>query len=370
MISNFHYLKKSNRIVSVDVLRGFTIFLMILVNSPGSWKYVYEPLKHSDWHGCTLADIVFPGFIFIIGLSISLSYPQGKKLSFKKIFKRTILIFCIGVLINWFPFFETNINELRLFGILQRIALSYFLAVCVISFTTGPKQILLLTFILLIAHWSILYFFGDSNPFSLTGNISKTIDVFLVSKKHVYSGYGIAFDPEGVLGTLSSASQVLIGYLTGINLYNKDSLEVSSLLKFIIFSLFLIFLGYQLNPIYPINKPLWTGSYVLYSSGIYMMLLMIVTWIVDYKKKKSWSFIFIVFGYNPLISFILSILILKTFIKIINISGQPFSYWIYQNIFQKNFSEHFGSFIYSIFFTFLIWGLSYILYKRKIIFKI
>ena len=360
------------RLLSVDIFRGMTICLMIIVNTPGSWSYVYDPLRHSAWHGCTFADLVFPSFIFVVGLSMSLSFSKKKdtKELLKNLFRRSILIFVIGILLNWFPFFNTNIENLRILGVLQRIALSYFLAGFIVIFFSRTRWIAISSVTLLLIHWIILYFYGGSEPYSLTENISSKIDLFLLTEQHIYHGYNVPFEPEGILGTLSTASQVLFGFMAGRYIYYQNSIQNTKLLRLGCFSILMIVFGLMWDILYPINKPLWTGSFVIYTTGIFLAFLLFLIWIVDIKKKKSWSFLFVVFGKNALISYLLSITFLKIFLFLIKINGDSLYVWLFQQVFSPFFSNNFASLLYAISFTFFIWLFSFILFLNKKIIKI
>jgi len=264
------------RIVSIDVLRGITIFLMIVVNTPGSWSHVFAPFLHAKWHGCTLTDLVFPSFLFVVGLSMSQSFRNltvtNTNHLIRKITLRAGLIFFIGLLLNWFPFYLTPLSELRIFGVLQRIALSFFGAGILIVLLKKRNWLIALSVLLLLLHWSILYFFGDAQPYSLENNIGRYIDIWLVGEKHVYGGFGIPFDPEGLLGTLTGISQVLIGYLIGAYLFEHKQQLNKRMLHILFLAIGLFVLAKIWNLCLPINKPLWTGSYVVYTIAIVSIL--------------------------------------------------------------------------------------------------
>lgn len=363
-----------NRILSIDVLRGLTICLMIVVNTPGSWNYVYAPLKHSAWNGCTPTDLVFPSFLFVVGLSMSISMRKlnrdNKLMILCKLVKRAGLIFLVGLLLNWFPFFQTGLSELRIFGVLQRISLAFLIGgLCIVLFQYN-KPLILSTGFLLVSHWMLLYFFDGDSPYALESNIGRTIDIFLVGKNHIYQGFGIPFDPEGLLGTLSSSAQVILGYLIGKHTLKNGIPGGKELNKLGIISLGFIVISLVWNNIYPINKPLWTGSYVLYTSGIITGVWAILIWGIDIKQKEKWTLPFKVFGQNPLASYVLSILVVKLFIYVFKIGETSFYGWTYTEIFQKIFDNYLGSFMYAICFTFFIWLFAYWLYRKGKVIKI
>ncbi|SFS57423.1 Predicted acyltransferase [Zhouia amylolytica] len=363
-----------NRILSIDVLRGLTICLMIIVNTPGSWSYVYPPLQHASWHGCTPTDLVFPSFLFVIGLSMSISLKKLNSSNaipiLKKLIKRGGIIFIIGLLLNWFPFYQTHISDLRVFGVLQRIALAFILAGILISLIRQTSILIITAFTLLITHWALLYFLGGDNPFGLETNLGRSIDLFVIGENHMYNGFGIPFDPEGLLGTLSSSAQVLLGYIIGKNILQKGTPSAYELNRLALISLMLIFISLIWNIIYPINKPLWTGSYTLYTTGIITGVWGILIWIIDIRKKDRWTLPFKVFGQNPLASYILSIIVVKLFIYVFKVGNTSLYGWSFKNIFQTLFDNHFASFTFALVFTFMIWLVAFWLYKKGKIIKI
>ena len=208
-----------NRLLSIDVFRGLTVMFMVIVNSPGSWAYVYSPLLHAKWHGCTPTDLVFPFFIFAIGLSLAFSQANNQSESFpllKKIFLRSMLIFLVGFLLNWFPFYHKNLFDVRLFGVLQRIGMSYFLAGGLVVLIQKRTTLAISILTLLFGYWGLTSLLGD---YSLEGNLNNKIDQFLFSSNNLYGGFGIKFDPEGLLGTIPSSAHILVGYLVGKQLF-------------------------------------------------------------------------------------------------------------------------------------------------------
>ena len=233
---------KRNRYVALDVFRGMAIVFMIIVNSPGSWSYVFRPLQHAAWHGFTPTDLVFPSFLFAVGAALSFSMNKWANWSntevLAKILKRTVLLFLIGYLMYWFPFFRLGqdwsisafpIAETRIFGVLQRIALAYGLTAVLLHFL-GAKQTYLVGAMLLVVYWAVLMHFGadGSNYLSLEGNAVRALDLHLFGAAHLYSGEGIPFDPEGLLSTLTCIANVAAGHATGVYL-QRDKNEKNKL---------------------------------------------------------------------------------------------------------------------------------------------
>ncbi|HEY7883988.1 MAG TPA: heparan-alpha-glucosaminide N-acetyltransferase domain-containing protein, partial [Cellvibrionaceae bacterium] len=199
------------RFLSLDVMRGLTLALMILVNTPGSWSYAYGPLLHADWHGATFTDFIFPFFLFIVGSAMFFSWQRQAELSFAsrslKILRRTALIFLIGLALNAYPF-TGDLDSLRILGVLQRIALAYCAAAFIIMLPGLYRGIIAL--VLLLGYWALLNI--SSDPYSLAGNVVRQFDLWVMGANHLWTGKGIAFDPEGILSTLPAIVNVLLGF--------------------------------------------------------------------------------------------------------------------------------------------------------------
>ena len=359
------------RLLSIDVFRGMTIFFMIIVNTPGSWKYVYAPLRHAPWDGLTPTDLVFPFFIFIMGLSMSFSFKKyevsDRKSWIQKIVKRTVLIIAIGILLNWFPFFNKSLSEVRVFGVLQRIGLAYGFAALVVVFTR-EKLLPFVLGLLLAFYWIILLAFGGEEPLTLQDNAVRVLDLFLVGPQHIYHGYGMPFDPEGLLSTIPSIATALFGYLVGkrIQMVADPLQKVFTILPVGIAGILIGVLWHFMG--FPINKPLWSSSYVLVAGGLATLCLALLIFIIDHKGLRRWSLIFEAFGLNALVSYVLSGIILKTFL-LIKVGNQQIYAWIYDHIYQHG-GLYLGSFLQAISYTLVIWLFAYVLYKRKIVIKI
>lgn len=348
---------------------------MIIVNTPGSWSYVYPPLLHAKWNGCTPADLVFPSFLFVIGMSLFISFKKMFKipasLVIKKITKRALLIFLIGVFLNWFPFYETPFSSLRYFGVLQRIALAFFISGLLIVFLKQINTILLASICLMLIHWGVLFMFGSGkNYLTLEGNVGRYLDLIIFGEAHLYKGYGLPFDPEGLLGTLSSVSQILLGYFITSLALSKEKNYVQKMKHLFLAAIGMLLLALIWDIYYPINKSLWTGSYVLFTSSILLFIWISLIYIIDYKKITRWTFFFNIFGINPLISYILSILLIKVFANVIFIKGTNLYAYLYDGVFQPVFGNKLGSFLFALVFTFFIWLFAYWLFKKNKIIKI
>ena len=312
------------RYYSLDVFRGATVALMILVNNPGTWSHIYAPLKHAPWHGCTPTDLVFPFFLFAVGNAMAFVMPgleaAGTASFLKKIFKRTLLIFAIGLFLNWAPFVRWSGEELvfknwvdpqnpqsgiRILGVLQRIALCYFFASLAIYFFKIRGAFVIST-ILLLGYWMLCLLGNPADPFSLEGWFGTAIDKSILGEAHMYKGEGIAFDPEGLISTIPAIVQVIFGYFVG-NYIQQKGRNYEMLSNLFVAGAVLIFAGFCWDLSFPINKKIWTSSFVIYTTGLAIMVLSILIYLLEFKTAKgAWSRFFDVFGKNPLFIFVLS----------------------------------------------------------------
>lgn len=401
---------KTTRYVALDVLRGMTVAGMILVNNPGSWSHIFSPLAHAPWAGCTPTDLVFPFFLFVVGAAMAFSFAKYdeslSRASVKKLLKRGVLIFVVGLGLNAFPFYPTSpdpqlsfgenyldyLQNIRIFGVLQRIAMCYIAGGLIALWLKKPKRIIPAMAFLMLLHWIVLLLIGDgSSPavngaagaLSLAGQGSGSIDIALVGESHVYHGYGIPFDPEGLLGTLSGACTVLFGFLIGNRLRTGGSrIETVSFL----YTTGMLSLagGLVLSIWYPVIKALWTGSYVLYAGGWCIMMLAFFIYFIDIKGKERLFTPFKALGMNPLFAFVMAGLFAKVFGRIIKWSVETISdgvvqekvwsvsSWFYSNICVgiTGESNKISSLLYALVYVAIFTLMALWLYKKKIIIKL
>ncbi|GGH22410.1 DUF5009 domain-containing protein [Sphingobacterium alkalisoli] len=400
------------RYYSLDVFRGATVALMILVNNPGTWAYMFKPLTHARWHGCSPTDLVFPFFLFAVGNAMSFVIPKmqesGGTVFWKKVIKRTILIFAIGLFLNWWPFVawvdqELQLKEwinrtdptkgIRILGVLQRIAIAYFFA-SVLAYYFKPRMLIYISTVILLGYWVLCGLLGGSDPYSLEGWFGTDLDKQLLGIAHMYKGEGVPFDPEGIASTLPAIVQVVFGYLVGVYIRNQGQVNwlwikvpmskephfklLSGL--FVTGFIFLV-LAWIWSLGFPINKKIWTSSYVLYTTGLGIMTIGGMIWYIEVQgvKNKLTQF-FDVFGKNPLFIFVLSGL-LPRFLGLFRISdgvgenGEP-KYttaltWFYKNVCAEiPGPPEIGSFVYSLCFLTLMWAICYWLDKKSIYIKV
>ena len=363
------------RLLSLDIYRGITIVFMIIVNTPGSWQYVYAPLRHSEWHGCTPTDLVFPSFLFIVGVSMWFSMKKyGHSLNTKSVIKilyRTAIIFTAGFLLVWFPFVGKELSTVRIMGVLQRIALAYGIA-AIVCLVCKRKYLWVVSAVILIGYWALLYFAGGTEPYSLEGNVALKFDLLVLGENHLYRGFGIPFDPEGLLSTIPSVVTVIIGFMTG-EIVGKGTADMKKVLKMVLIGLALTIAGLIWNIWFTINKPLWTSSYVLYTGGLSMIILGLLYLIIDVLNLKGWTGFFKHFGMNALFIYIVASLWTKVmFIVKVGAAGEKVSLysWIYNKICVPLLGNMNGSLLFALLQVFLMWILVYILYRRKIFIKV
>jgi predicted acyltransferase len=384
---------QNQRYQSLDVFRGATVALMILVNNPGSWGHIFSPLEHASWHGCTPTDLVFPFFLFAVGNALSFVMPkleaQGDLSFWKKVSKRTLLIFAIGLFLNWSPFVKWSEGHLifkvwenvRILGVLQRIALCYFFASIIIYYAKS-RGALFISFVILLAYWLLTYLLGDSmHPYNLSGYFGTNIDKAILGTTHMYKGEGVAFDPEGLTSTITAITQVIFGYLVGGYIQEKGK-NFEMLAQLLLIGFVLMLVGYIWDFNFPINKKIWTSSYVLYTSGLAMISLSFFIYLLEFKNTAGkWSYFFEVFGKNPLFIFVLSgfaprVLALFRWVDHINEQGEKVYTsalpWFYEHVCKNVYSSDLrvGSLLYALCFIASMFLITYFLDKKKIYIKV
>jgi len=366
------------RLESLDVFRGVTIAGMVLVNNPGTWEHIYWPFEHAQWHGWTPTDLVFPFFLFAVGVAIALAFGKHAETGdtrrnlYFKLIKRTLIIFAIGLFLNGFPYF--GLAEFRIPGVLQRIAICYFFASLIFLNTKVRTQVTIAIGLLLV-YWFIVkvipapgFAAGDLTK---EGSLPSFVDR-VVFGKHVWA-HAKVYDPEGLLSTIPALATTLIGVLTGSWLRANKSPQEKVAGMFAIGAI-CIALGWSWNSFFPINKALWTSSYVLFSGGLALQFLALCYWAIDIRGFRRWAKPFAVFGVNAIALYVGSG-IMAVLLEVITVTGAngvkiPLGSWIYDNLFASWASPKNASLAFAIAFV-LVWlGLMWILYRRKIFIKI
>ena len=365
---------ETQRLVSLDVFRGITIAGMVLVNNPGSWEHIYWPLEHAAWSGWTPTDLVFPFFLFIVGVSITLAL--GKRLErggsnrdvYLKIFKRTLIIFAIGLFLNGFPYF--GLAEFRIPGVLQRIAVCYFFASIIFLNTKIRTQIAIIIGLLLF-YWLLVklvpapgYAAGDLTK---EGSLPSYVDR-VVFGKHVWAQAKV-YDPEGLLSTIPALATTLIGVLTG-HWLRAEKTRYEKAAGMFVAGAVCVAIGWAWNAFFPINKALWTSSYVLFTGGLALQFLSFCYWLIDIKGYRRWAKPLEVFGLNAIALYVVADLI-AALLGLVKVGGgEPLGGWIYDHVFASWASPVNASLAFAICFVLVCLGLMWILYRRKIFLKV
>lgn len=362
----------SNRVESVDLLRGLTIVAMILVNNPGTWSHVYAPLLHAEWHGLTPTDLIFPFFLFIVGISIHLAYRNKPKntLTYKKIVLRSLKLFGLGFFLAWFlpyfPFFR-DLGVVRIPGVLQRIGI-VFLFSAVLYLNCNWKTLLATGLTILIGYWLFLGFVplpdGTLPTFDRApNNWAMYIDLNILGE-HMWKD---DYDPEGLMSSLPAIATCISGILIGRLLTSNKSKLVKRL---IIISCTLLFMGYVWSIWFSLNKAIWSSSFVLVTSGWATLILAIIYYFQDIRQIKFGA-IFKQVGMNAITIFFLSGFIAKIFYLTKVGDTQRIHSWLYDSFFTYNFlSDKLSSLLYAlVVIGFYLW-LANVLYKKKIFIKV
>ncbi|GAB3786045.1 acyltransferase family protein [Spirosoma horti] len=370
----------NTRFLSLDVFRGMTICFMIVVNTPGSGATPFSPLLHAHWHGFTPTDLVFPSFLFAVGNAMSFAMKKhssvGTAAVLTKIGKRTALIFLLGYLMYWFPFSRLSesgdvtgfpISETRIWGVLQRIAVCYGLASLLVYFLSF-RTVIWLSVVFLVGYWLMLLGWGDpADPLSLAGNAVLKLDRFLIGDAHLYHGEGIAFDPEGLLSTLPAIVNVVIGYYAGQFVQHKGK-NYESVAKLLLVGSALIFAALCWNLVFPINKKLWTSSFVLLTTGLDLAIMATLIYMIEIRQwnNANWTRFFVIPGKNPLFIYLLSELLVIALYMIPVASGGSLFSWINSSLYQKLAPGPVGSLLFALSFMLVCWSVGWLLDRRKI----
>lgn len=378
------------RFYSLDVFRGATVCLMILVNNPGNWSHIYASLEHAPWHGLTPTDLVFPFFLFAVGNALSFVMPRleagGDGMFWKKVIKRSLLIFFIGLFLAWSPFVKWSGDHLvfkywvdpknpetgiRILGVLARIAICYFFA-SVIIYYAKARVAFFIGLVLLLLYWALCFLLGDQNdPYSMTGWFGNDVDKAILHLPHMYKGEGIPFDPEGIMSTLPAIVQVIFGYIVGDYIQKKGkSFEMLSGL--FVAGVTLLLTGFCWDMIFPINKKIWTSSYVVYTTGLAIMTIATMIYLIEFKNiKGGLSRFFDVFGKNALFVFALSGFLPRV-LGLVRLGDgvNPWN-WLYKKLFILIPGDpKIGSLVYAICIITFMWAICYWMDKKKIYVKV
>lgn len=340
----------ASRLLSLDAFRGLTVAAMILVNNPGDWGHVYAPLEHAAWHGCTPTDLVFPFFLFIVGVSIAFSLgrntPPGRVPAEvedltgvrRKILIRGLKLFALGLFLNLFPRFDPS--TVRVMGVLQRIALVY--VVCALIFLkTNPRQQVWMLVLLLTGYFLLL----TKMPVPGVGaaslepesNLAAWFDRLVLGESHLWKAVQGLWDPEGLLSTVPAIGTGIAGMLAGYALRRRGD-AAKRTVRLVGVGLGLVALGLVWSRWFPLNKSLWTSSYVAYTAGLAMLLLALFYWLIDVRGYRRWARPLEVFGVNAIAAFFLSGMIPRL-LHLVKIDGVGAQAWLYQTVLAPAFTD-------------------------------
>jgi predicted acyltransferase len=366
------------RLISLDAFRGLTIALMILVNMPGSWSHVYAPLAHAEWFGCTPTDLVFPFFLFIVGVSMVFSLTKRRAEGtqsahfYTHIIVRSAIIFLLGLLLNAYPSFA--LHTLRLTGVLQRIAVVYLIAAIIVCKTELPAQIGI-TAMLLIVYWGLMVWLPvpgwPSGNLTPQGNLAGWLDRTILG---VHGYPHSPTDPEGLLSTLPSLATVLTGVLTGYWLRSGKTRRMI-LVGMVVAGWMAILAGLVWSTWFPISKKLWTSSYVLFTTGAALQVLAVCYWLIDIQGWQGWATPAVIYGKNAIAAYVLHIFVIRTlllalaFTKPDGSSSNVYA-WIYEHLFALWAGPWLGSLAFAIANVLLWFAFFAVLYHRRIFLKV
>ena len=379
------------RILSVDVMRGITITAMILVNNPGSWSYVYAPLAHAQWHGWTPTDLIFPFFIFVVGVSLALVAARDTDKARAEFLGRALVraakLFGLGLFLALFfydtfdPAFswiEDRLLSVRIMGVLQRIAVVYLVTVVVVLWlrTTGR----VLASVALLAGYALamaLVPYADSAGIVYRGelefgnSLAAWLDNLVLGAAHVLhtDARPFVFDPEGLLSTLPAIATCLTGVLAGQLVASRSLDAIEKVRRLAIAGIACAAAGETWSLWLPVNKALWTPSYVLLTSGLAMLFLAGLAWLIDIGGRRRWSLPFVVFGANAIFFFVFSGIVARVLLMI-PAGDESLKAWLFRHVFQPLFGDYNGSLMFAIAFLMASYVVMYQLYRRKIFFKV
>jgi predicted acyltransferase len=368
----------NDRLLSLDVFRGATIAAMILVNNPVDWDYAYSELRHATWNGWTFTDMIFPFFLFIIGVSLTFSLKRRKELGDEdaklllRIFRRTVVLFALGVLLTNFPRFD--LSHIRIPGVLQRIALCYLFA-ALIFLKSSPRGQVVWTIGLLALYWVMLYFIPVPGIGAGVLEPGKSLPTYIDSillRNHLWSNY-VPWDPEGIGSTIPAIASTLFGVLTGNWLRFEHPME-SKTVRMLVAGLVLLAFGRILGIWLPINKGLWTSSYSIFMAGWALVCFAILYWLVDVKGYERWSRPFAIYGKNALAAYVLSVALdgLLTTLRLSGPAGRSvrLKFYVFDHFYAKIAGPKWDSLLYAISFVLVIFAFVWVMHKKRWFLKI
>ncbi len=369
-----------SRLLSLDVFRGITVAGMLLVNNPGSWSHVRDPLEHAKWHGWTPTDLIFPFFLFIVGVAMTFSFAaqerggasRGEMMG--RVAKRSAVLVLLGLVLAAFPFYGLDLATLRIPGVLQRIGAAFLLASAVVLLA-GPRAQAAVAALLLLGYWAAMkrvpvpgYGAGSLEPDS---NLAAYVDRAVLGTAHLWKSSG-TWDPEGLLSTLPAVATVLLGVFAGRWL-RSDRSPGRKTVGMLAGGAAGVLLGLAWNEVFPINKNLWTSSYVVFTAGMALLVLAACYWLVDVKGRRRWAFPFVVLGVNAIAAFFLSGIMarLLTLVKWAGPAGDvTLKGWLYDRAFASWLAPLDASLAFALCFVLFWVGVTWAMYRGRLFIKV
>ncbi len=394
---------KRERLLSLDVFRGITIAGMLLVNNPGTWSAIFPPLEHAEWNGWTPTDLIFPVVLFIVGitthLSLSARRARGDDDSavVRQILRRGIIIYLLGFAMAMFPFYQWGtiasipnatpwdrilyrIEHVRILGVLPRIAIVYICAGLLTLKTTLKQQVIIIA-TLLFGYWFAMTLIPVPGEHEIGAvllnthdrNLAAWLDRAILGTNHTWSG-SVTFDPEGPMSTIPAIATSMLGVIAGRWIVQKEKPLLERISGMFAVGAIAMMVGLMWNWAFPINKSLWTSSYVIFTAGMACVSIATIMWIVDYCNVKWWTKPFVIYGVNPIVAFVGSGVLARLIYTLWHVSYRGNSVAIqdaiYQIVFLPWLPPRVASLAFAISFVVLWYGILTVLYRRNIILKV
>jgi predicted acyltransferase len=361
------------RLLSIDAFRGLTIAGMILVNDPGTWSAIYPPLEHAEWNGWTPTDLVFPFFLFLVGTSMVFSFSSRRERGstrrelLRHTLRRSLYIYGIGLALHLYPFTLRRIEHVRVMGVLGRIALCYFVGSLIYLYCSRRVRAVIIAAIL-VGYWAVMRFVpvpgfgaGDLSPF---GNLAAYIDR-LVLGGHLWKPM---WDPEGLLSSVPAVGTLLLGTFCGEWLREPRAASTRAY-GLLVAGVVGLVVGELVHPYFPINKNLWTSTFVIFTAGFASVLLAFFYWVIDVRGVRGWVMPMEVFGANAILSYAVATFVSKQ-MDITSVGGHPIQDIVYRRVFAHLAAPQTSSLFFAIVFTITIWLIMLVFYRKKIFLKV
>lgn len=391
------------RLLSLDIFRGLTVAGMLLVNDPGSWSSIFPPLEHAEWHGWTPTDLIFPFFLFIVGITTHLSLSARRARGddegaiVRQILRRGAIIYLLGFLMALFPFYQWGpiegnpdpsvldriihrLQHVRILGVLARIAIVYVIA-ALLTLRTNLKQQVIIVAVLLFGYWflmTVLPVPGEGTIGALllhekSRNLAAYVDRLILGTNHIWTG-SVTYDPEGILSTIPAIGTAILGVIAGRWIAMSTRPLIERIAGLFAGGALVMVLGSMWNWVFPINKNLWTSSYVLFTAGMATVVLATVMWLVEHYNVRWWTKPFVIFGVNPIVAFVGSGVMARLIYTLWKVDydgkSQSIQSVIHQVLFLSWLPPRLASLAFAVTFVLFWLGILTVMYRRNIILKV